>query len=86
MQFENIVGNTLQDGKLVRGKRSFYHVADMPPFAAEDVLTTARQQVAVAQHAGLRVEWLVSEQKAVTQLNNLFKSNKVPITVTFLPE
>ena len=81
-QFENVVGATLvQDGKLVIQARSIYHVADMPPFAAKQVLEEAGRQVAAASKAGLKVEWLVSEDRAVEQLTELFEENSILITV-----
>jgi Domain of unknown function (DUF4157) len=87
VQFENVVGTSLvQDGKLVMQTRSIYHVADMPPFAAKQVLEEAGRQVAAAQQAGLKVEWLVSEARAEQQLTALFQKNNIPITVSLYPE
>lgn len=82
VQFENLVGTAVvQDGKLVMKTRSLYHVADMPPFATKKVLEEARRQVAAASQAGLKVEWLVSEERAVSQLTKLFEENNIAITV-----
>lgn len=86
VQFENISGTVLQDGKLIASPRSMYHVADMPPFAKAKVLDEASRQVAAAQKAGMFVEWLVSEQRAITQLEKLFKEQGLPIMVRFLAE
>src|SRR5262249_39558193 len=38
VQFENLVGNTLQDGKLVTSPSSIYMVEDLPGFAQQAVL------------------------------------------------
>ena len=82
VQFENLVGTAaVQDGKLVMKSRSIYHVADMPPFATKSVLEEARRQAAAASKAGLKVEWLVSEDRAVSQLTKLFEDNGIAITV-----
>ena len=81
VQFENLAGNAVQDGKLVMKPRSIYHVADMPQFATDKVLEEAGRQVAAADKAGLQVEWLVSEAKAETQLRNLFQSKGIKIVV-----
>jgi Domain of unknown function (DUF4157) len=86
VQFENISGTVLQDGKLVASPRSMYHVADMPPFAKTKLLEEANRQVAAAQKAGMSVEWLVSEPRAITQLDQLFKAQGLPIVVRFLAE
>lgn len=61
VQFENIVSNTVQDGKLILSKKSFYHVEDMPAFARTKVLEETRRQVDSARTANYEVEWLVSD-------------------------
>lgn len=87
VQFENLVGtNLVQDGKLVMSQRSIYHVADMPPFAREQMLAEAGRQVAAASPAGLRVEWLISDARAMQQLDDLFKAEKIMITLRLVPE
>jgi hypothetical protein len=86
VQFENVTSHAVQDGKLVMDARSIYHVEDMPKLLADKVLAEARRQVAAAQPAGYAVEWLVSDQKAVTQLGKMFSREGVPVTVTLLPE
>lgn len=87
VQFENVTAHAVQDGKLVlTTERSMYHVADMPPFARVKVLQEARRQVAAAEKAGLAIEWLVSDQKAITQLGDLFKNEGIPITLKLLLE
>ena len=87
MQFENLAGNhMLQDGKLIMDQRSFYHVADLPPFARARVLEEANRQVAAAQAAGLQVEWLFSEANAMQQVEALFNAENIPITCRFLAE
>ena len=86
VQFENLAANAVQDGKLVMSPKSIYHVAEMPPFARASVLDEARRQLAAAQKAGFTVEWLVSEQKALTQLADLFKAENIPIVLKLLAE
>ena len=67
-------------------ERSIYHIEDMPAFAKTKVLAEARRQVAAAQKAGYKVEWLVSDNKAMVQLKQLFQQEGVAITVKYLPE
>jgi hypothetical protein len=86
VQFEKIAARTVQDGKLIIQPKSIYHVADMPAFARESVLTEARRQIQAAGPAGLKVEWLVSDPKALTQLGDLFKAEGISITLTPLAE
>jgi hypothetical protein len=86
VQFENLVGDALQDGKLIQKPRSIYHVADLPPFAQGKALQEARRQLEAAGSAGLQVEWLVSDQKAVDLLTELFRSEGLGVRVTLRPE
>jgi hypothetical protein len=82
VQFENLAGTTLQNGKLVQSlKSSFYRVEEMPPFAREKVLIEARRQVEAASPHGLNIEWLVNDERAITQLRNLFKEKSININV-----
>lgn len=85
-QFENVVNNVVQDGKLILSQKSYYHVEDMPSFAREGVLKEARRQIDAARAAEYKVEWLVSDQKAVEQLTRFFQSEGLPITVKYYPE
>jgi hypothetical protein len=85
VQYENLAATALQDGKLVTAPRSIYHVADMPPFAKKQILAEATRQVDAAKEAGLTVEWLVSEQKALDQLKDLFIAESIPIKLILLP-
>jgi hypothetical protein len=86
VQFENLAGSTVQDGKLVMSPRSLYHVEDMPAFARQRVMDEARRQVEAAKAAGFSVEWLVSESRAETQLRALFSAEGIPIRVAPLAE
>jgi len=86
VQFENLSATALQDGKLIIKPKSIYHVDDLPAFAKNKVIAEAQRQVAAGKKAGLPVEWLVSDQKAVTQLDKLFKSEGIPISVKHFPE
>jgi hypothetical protein len=85
VQFENINEDVLQDGKLIQKTPSIYHTDDKP-YAHNTILEEAKRQIDAAQTHGLRVEWLVSDQKAVEQLKNFFNKNNIPIQVTYLPE
>ena len=77
----------MKDGKLVMEQSSIYHVLDKPEFLREEsILKPALRQVEAAKSAGYKVEWLVSDQKAVDQLRLYFGSNKVEIVVSLLNE
>lgn len=86
VQFENMVNCTVQDGKLIMKQKSFYHVDDMPDFVKNKVLQEAQRQIDSASLAGYKVEWLVSDESAVYQLKNLFKSNNMDIDIRYYPE
>ncbi|MNO79517.1 hypothetical protein D3C76_706870 [compost metagenome] len=86
VQFENLAGNVLQDGKLIIKPKSFYHVDDLPQFAKDKVVQEALRQQESALAAGYKVEWLVSDAEAVKQLTNLFKSKNIDIIVKYFPE
>ena len=87
VQFENMVDNVLQDGKCVLNKkRSFYHVYDRGYKAQNRVLEQANRQIETANAVGYRVEWLVSDEKAVEQISRLFKENNINISVKFYQE
>ena len=83
VQFENLKNKTVQDGKLILTKKSFYHVADLPDFAREKALQEARRQIEAATLANYKIEWLISDKKAVNQLIELFILNYVNIKVSF---
>ncbi len=87
VQFENMASNTLQDGKLVTSPTSIYYIGDKPIFLQQNILAEATRQVEAASFNGLKVEWLVSNEKAATQLEALFSSQKtpIPIKITYLP-
>jgi hypothetical protein len=85
VQFENLVGSTVQDGKLILKTPSFYHVEELPSFAQSKVLAEAARQIEAAQAAGLQVEWLVSDQRAASQLSRLFADKNTSIKITFTP-
>ncbi|WNS43702.1 hypothetical protein [Paenibacillus sp. MMS20-IR301] len=86
VQFENLVVDVLQDGKLIMKPKSFYHVDDLPEFAKAKVLQEALRQQVSALAAGYKVEWLVSDAEAVEQLTNLFGSKNIDIVVRYFPE
>ena len=86
VQFENFTGLVVQDGKLVVQSSSIYHIEDLPPFAQAKALAEATRQVEAAHAAGLEVEWLVSDPKAIQQMGSVFRARGVPVTLTHLPE
>jgi hypothetical protein len=86
VQFENISKEALQDGKLIMEKSSIYHVYDKPPVLRTNILNEAKDQAAVAKKYGLKVEWLVSDEKAVDHLTRFFKEENVEIIVKLFPE
>lgn len=87
VQFENMVDNVLQDGKcILNKKRSFYHVYDRGYKAQKRVLEQANRQIETANAVGYKVEWLVSDEKAVEQISRLFKENNINIIVKFYQE
>lgn len=85
VQFENIAGKVVQDGKCVMSKSSIFLIADKP-WAHTTVLGEARRQLAAADRIGHSVEWLVSDQAALKQLDDLFKAEGIHIKLTHLPE
>ena len=73
VQFENMINSTVQDGKLILNKKSFYHVDDMPDFAKNKILQEAQRQIDSTILANYKVEWLISDKSAAEQLKKLFK-------------
>lgn len=87
VQFENLANKTLQDGKLIMDKSSIYHVLEKPDFLnTKSVLLPAQRQLKAATSAGYKVEWLVSDEKALKQLTRYFKEKNVDITIKLLKE
>ena len=66
--------------------KSFYHVYDMPDFVKDKILLEANRQLQAAQLADYKIEWLVSEERAVEQLKQLFSEYNIDISVKFFPE
>jgi len=58
----------------------------MPGFAKDSILKEARRQLASAGAAGMQVERLVTDAKAVANLDKLFKDEGVSIIVKYLPK
>jgi LysM repeat protein len=85
VQFENIAGDILEDGKLVQKKKTVYHVYDVP-YAQNKILAEAKRQADAAEFNGLSVEWKVSDQEAVSQMKRFFAEHKININVVFYPE
>mgnify|MGYP004658542601 CR=1 FL=1 len=86
VQYENMINSTVQDGKLILNKKSFYHVDDMPDFAKNKILQEAQRQIDSAILANYKVEWLISDKSAVEQLKKLFEKNNIKIEIKFFPE
>ncbi len=84
VQFEKMLNSTVQDGKLIMKQKSFYHVNDMPDFAKTKVLSEAQRQIDAASMAGYKVQWLVSDENAVSQLRGLFEG--MDIEIIYYPE
>ena len=86
VQFENVVGDFVVDGKLVTKNPSIYHVGDLPAFARASILDEALRQISAAGASGFKVRWLVSEQTAANQLMKLFELEEIPIEVILFEE
>ena len=56
------------------------------PFLIKNILKQANRQLEAANSVGYRVEWLVSNQKAVEQMIELFNEKNLDIIVTYYPE
>jgi hypothetical protein len=89
VQFENLIGNTLQDAKYIGNPaRSWYRPSTLQPSlrrpAEAGILAEADRQLAVANLHNLHVEWVVSDQATVTELTNFFAANNRNIRVRFL--
>jgi hypothetical protein len=82
VQFENVARSGLQDAKLVMNpKSSIYRVGDMPPFAQSAVRGEASRQLTAARAHGFKVEWLVSDPRAQSQLRGFFRQEGLKIKV-----
>ena len=79
-----MVNSTVQDGKLIMKQKSFYHVNDMSDFARIKVMNEAQRQIDAASMAGYKVQWLVSDENAVSQLSELFED--MNIEILYYPE
>jgi len=66
---------------------SIYHVLDKPDFlVTSSVLEPAERQIVAAKAVGYKVEWLVSDEKAVQQLTQYFKEKNIDIVVSLFKE
>jgi len=91
VQFENVVGVIVQDGKLVLNPGSSWYCASQLPkrmqsVAREMVLAEARRQIAAAQHHNMEVEWLMSNQDVIDEMTELFRAENINVAVRFLAE
>jgi hypothetical protein len=77
----------LQDGKCVlTPSKSIYRVYDRPEFLRKSILKEAQYQLDAAIENGLKVQWLVSDEIAVGQLQKFFIEHNLNIEVKFFPE
>ncbi len=86
VQFENMKNGVVQDCKLVRGNNSIYYVKEKIPILNKNILQQAKRQSEAANLVGYRVEWLLSDKRAVDQMKQLFYENNLDIIVTYYPE
>lgn len=91
VQFENLIGNTVQDGKLILNPGSSWYCPSQLPVrmqsvARDNVLAEAGRQIAAAQLHNLEVEWLMSDQAAIDEMVDLFGAENIKIRVRFLAE
>jgi len=86
IQFDNKIDLTLQSGKFVVDQNSMFYVEEQSAFVKDKLLNEARRQNDTAILAGFKVEWLISDEKAVNQLNNFFTNNSIQIDVKLFPE
>lgn len=86
VRFENMKNGIVQDCKLVMNKNSIYFVKEKIPILNKNILQQAKRQLEAANFVGYKVQWLVSHEKAVEQIKQLFYGNNLDITVTYYPE
>ena len=85
VQFENLLDGVLKDGKLVMKPKSVYRVYDVP-YARKKILEEARRQTEAATANNLRIQWLVSDKEATSQLSGFLADNDIGIDVIYFPE
>ena len=86
VQFENMKDSTLQDAKLVKSERSYYHVDRLSSCMKQKLHNKAKRQLETANAAGYKLEWIVSDITAVEQLRRFFAEQNMDIIVTYCPE
>ena len=86
VQFEDMKDGVVKDGKLVMKSNSIYFVKEKPAFLNIPILKQVKRQLEAANLVGYRVKWLVSNQKAVDQMRQLFNEKDLDIIVTYYPE
>lgn len=86
IRFDNKSDLILQSGKLITNPHSIYFIDKQPEIIISRILKEAERQIQVAILNGFKVEWLVSDEDAVSQLQNLFLSRNVSVSVKFIPE
>ncbi len=86
VQFENATGNTVQDAKLASDPRQSWYrdFEQLPEFACEKILGSARRELDAAALAGMKLEWLVSDKAAARNLDALFRREGLRVKVTYL--
>ena len=84
VQFDGIEREVLIDAKYyTEQSRTTRSLLRNNPFLGNRCLAQAERQVAVA--AGRQVEWRVASAVASDKLRELFRVNKVPVRVVFMP-
>ena len=78
--------STVQDAKLVKSNRSYYHVERLSSFMKQQLVNRAKRQLETANAAGYKLEWIVSDKTAVEQLTRFFAEQNMGIIVTYCPE
>lgn len=91
VQFENLIGNTVQDGKLILNPGSSWYCPSQLPermqsVARGNVLAEAGRQIAAAHLHSLEVEWLMSDQTAIDEIRDLFRVESINVRLRFLAE
>ena len=68
-------------------KSSIYNVLDKPEFLNQkSILEPAIRQLKAADNAGYKVEWLISNEVTMKQIEQYFKKNNIKITLKLLEE
>lgn len=86
IKFDNKSDLILQSGILITSSQSFFYVDKQPNILISRIVEEAERQTQVAMLHGFKVEWLVSKEEVVSQLQRLFVSVNIPVNVKFFSE